>query len=214
MEIRNFLSSGKGQFFIYLILALVWSAVLAGNMGQFKDSANQLWLIFFSVVAGGTFSNSVFVSERISGSLEILLVSGLSRNAIVSGKILFVWIFSLLLGSLCLFLGLLGATFFGEGALVLRVFKPERLLMLYAAACLLNATSSAWLSILLPNPRLSQFVMLFFMAALIGVHTGISLYFAIPLWSLGAAFVVLGILFWAMAQQAFKNEKIIAPISL
>ena len=97
----GFAKSDRGIFLVYSILVLAWSILLSSNINLLLAGAGYLWLIFFSVIVSGNFSNTTFSAERISGSLEILLTSGIARNAILIGKIAFVIIMSIIMGFLC-----------------------------------------------------------------------------------------------------------------
>ena len=78
-EWLNFVCSDRSVFFIYLFLVAGWGMLLA-TMDHGGSIGSPLWLVFFSVIIAANFSTTVFVSERMSGSLEILLTSGLSRS--------------------------------------------------------------------------------------------------------------------------------------
>ena len=82
-EWTGFSKSDCGIFFIYGILVLAWSFLLSTNITMLLTGTEYLWLVFFSVIVSGNFSNTTFVAERMNGSLEILLTSGIARNAIL-----------------------------------------------------------------------------------------------------------------------------------
>ena len=104
-----FIGSDRGVFGLYAILVLSeFSAWIRDDSGI---RLGALWLVLFSVVVSANFSRTVFISERITGALEILITSGLSRSSILFGKMLFVIMMSLIIGGICLLLGLLWPRF-------------------------------------------------------------------------------------------------------
>jgi ABC-type transport system involved in multi-copper enzyme maturation permease subunit len=86
-EWLNFISGDRSVFIIYLILVAGWGVLLA-TAHDSGTTAAPLWIVFFSVIVAVNFSSTVFVLERMSGSLEILLTCGISRSAILYGKML------------------------------------------------------------------------------------------------------------------------------
>ena len=99
-EWKSFVGSDRGVFAVYAVLILSWSflPLYKGlSMGM-----EDVWWLFFSVVISGNFSNTVFVSERLSGSMEILLTSGFPRDTVLFGKAAFITGISIAIGTLCL----------------------------------------------------------------------------------------------------------------
>ena len=150
-EWRTFTGSEKGVFVVYAILVLVWSFMpLYNNAGSFA-LGGAVWWLFFSVIVSGNFANTVFVAERMSGSMEILLTCGFSREGVLFGKVLFVMVMSAIVGSLLLGLSLVWFLLSGSAA---PAIGPSFLdaVLLYAAGTFLNATAGAWMSIRLASP--------------------------------------------------------------
>jgi len=208
-----FVKSEKGIFVIYGVLVLAWSFLLSHNAGAVSSETGYLWLVFFSVIVSGNFANTTFVSERMSGSLEILLTSGISRSAILSGKILFVMGMSGFMGVVCFgtasgFGGLQGKEITGLAGAP----AAAKELMLYCAACFMNASCGAWLSVRITNPRLLHFINLFVLGVIVILHSVLSYFIALTLWSLVFALVVLGAVFYFRAQRDFRTERVIQPV--
>lgn len=212
-EWRGFAKSDRWIFVIYGILILAWSLLLSKNMGILSSGAGYLWLAFFSVIISGNFSNTVFVAERMSGSLEILLTSGVSRQSILNGKILFIIIVSTVMGALCYFVALGLNVLKGENVSVLiKIIPIGEELILYISACFMNAACGAWLSVRISNPRILPFVNLFVLLVIIIIHGVLSEIYSFTLWSLIIVIAITGVLFYLFAYRDFKSERVIQPI--
>ncbi|MFW6245488.1 MAG: hypothetical protein ACOC36_06345 [Fibrobacterota bacterium] len=208
-ELRSFIGSDKGVFLVYAIIVVAWSFMFISGEGGF---AGRFWLVFFSVIVAANFSNTVFISERMSGSLEVLITSGLSRDAVLFGKMLFVILMTSIIGLSCAVMARfwtvlspdLGNTdLFGvvDG-------------LLYVSATLLNSSSSAYFSVRLSSPRLLHFINLFILGGIVTLYTVVSqLYILHPGW-LVFTLLIAGIIFTIAARREFAGERIIQPIIL
>ncbi len=212
-EWTGFAKSDRGIFLVYGILVLAWSFLLSSNINLLLAGAGYLWLIFFSVIVSGNFSNTTFSAERISGSLEILLTSGITRNAILIGKIAFVIVMSIILGFLCYILAVGIYVVKGENFnLVLSIIPAGKMMLLYSVACFMNGTCGAWLAVRINNPRLLHFVNLFVLVLIVIIHTVLSTIFTLSIWSLFTVLGITGILFFLLAARDFKSERVIQPV--
>jgi ABC-type transport system involved in multi-copper enzyme maturation permease subunit len=212
-EWHNFTGSEKGVFAIYGILIFVWSFLpLYNDLGSFAFSG-VVWWLFFSVIVSGNFANTVFVSERMSGGMEILLTCGFSRDSVLFGKIVFVMIMSGAIGGLCFGLSFVWIALSGQlyPVVAKAVFLGA---MLYCAGTFMNAAAGAWMSIRLSSPRLIPFVNILLIAIVCGVYYAV--YYAVPVtvWLLVALLFAAGIVFLALAKKDFHGEKIIAPLDI
>jgi ABC-type Na+ efflux pump permease subunit len=209
-EWRCFIGSDRAIFVVYIILMLSWSIMLA-TPGEGTLNSGLFWLVFLSVVISANFSNTVFISERVNGTLEILLTSGLSRIQILYGKMAFVAGMSCILGSLCIAL-----SYFWSRLLYQQtdttVSADE--LLLYLCAVFMNTASSAFLSVRMSNPRLLHIANLFVLGALLTAHSIVSVYFNLPSFVLSGTLFLLGCLASAAAQRSYKSEKILQPVIL
>jgi ABC-type transport system involved in cytochrome c biogenesis permease component len=209
-EWRNFAGSEKGVFAVYAILIFVWSFLpLYNNLGSFA-LGGAVWWLFFSVIVSGNFANTVFVSERMSGAMEILLTSGFSRNGVLFGKVLFVMIMSGVIGALCFGLSFVWICLSDHAAFL---FGPSLVYaaLLYASGTFMNAGAGAWMSIRLSSPRLIPFVNILFVGLVCGVYYELSF---ISEWMLPVLLMAAGCGFCALAKRDFDGEKIIAPIDV
>jgi ABC-type Na+ efflux pump permease subunit len=212
-EWTAFLAGDRSALTVHGILVLSWSAILAVNLAQEAPESGGLWWIFFSVIVTSNFANSTFIAERLTGSLEVLLTCGLGRGTILAGKILFVLMMALGMGLLCLVLALIGL-FLAAGV---PGYTPALLsfnIIAYAAACLMNATCSAWLSTRLSNPRLSHFANLLLLGLVVGVHAAFRQLFAFAPWTLPAVLLLLAALFGYLATRAFFSDTVVQPVNL
>ena len=104
-EWRCFLGSDRSMFVLYGVTVLMWSVLFVGAGAEGSAHTLAVWLLPFSVIVVSTFAQTVFVAERLTGAVEILLTSGLSRGSILGGKMLFVWLVAMVIGLLCMALG-------------------------------------------------------------------------------------------------------------
>jgi len=212
-EWRGFAKSDRWIFVIYGILVIAWGILLSNNIGILSSGAGYLWLAFFSVIISGNFSNMTFVAERMSGSLEILLTSGVSRQSILNGKILFIVIVSMGMGFLCYLFALGINVVKGENVAVLLTVTPiGEELILYVTACFMNATCGAWLSVRINNPRILPFINLFVLVIIVIIHGVVSEIYTLTPWSLIIALILTGVLFYYVAYRDFNSERVIQPV--
>jgi ABC-type Na+ efflux pump permease subunit len=211
-EWLNFRQSDRSVFIVYLFLIAGWGMLIATAQGQSVTSA-ALWLVFFSVIIAANFSSTVFVSERMTGSLEILLTCGLSRGAILYGKVAFVLAMTLAIGMLCALVGGLLRPFIGAGhGSALPGGAVVSSAVLYVAAALFNAASSACFSVWLPNPRLLHFINLLILAAVMSAYMALSEAFSLPLYTVSILLFATGAVFLALGRRAFESERIAKPV--
>lgn len=212
-EWKGFIKSDKWIFVIYGILICAWGYLISNNMYSLSSKTGALWLAFFSVIISGNFSSSTFVAERMNGSLEILLTSGISRQSILSGKISFIVIMSTFMGILCYFFALGIRSAKGDHFhILLKIIPVWKIIILYIAACFLNSSCGAWLSVRINSPRLLPFVNLIVLGIIVVVHELLSYKIALSLWSLSLILVAVGALFYGLALKDFRSEGVIQPL--
>ncbi len=224
-EIVSFLRNDRSALVVQVLLILVWSAFLAGNFSSSRSATTDLggypgellWWVFFSVVVSGNFAGTVFVSERIQGSMEILLTSGLTRRSVLWGKIGFVLLMSFLVGAVCYSASLLWLTIVWSpeafGADEIPLLGAIEDMGLFVSATWMNATCGAWLSLRLPNPRLSHFAVFLVFSVVVTLH--VLLWFLAPLVPpLWAWFCGFGVVFAAIADRGFQGEKVVQPVRM
>jgi ABC-type Na+ efflux pump permease subunit len=208
-EWGNFKGSERGVFFIYGILVFSWSFFpLYKEMGS-----GPIWWLFFSVIICGNFSNSVFVSERLNGSMEILLTSGFSRTTVFFGKIAFVLLMSTIIGILCFSLSMVWLSIAGreQASMGIGIVYDA---VLFCTGVLMNAAFGAWMSFRLQSPRIIPFMTIMVMGLIVALFYGLSFAFATPQWALGLILAALAGVFGLLAKKEFDGEKIIQPIHL
>ncbi len=212
-EWLNFVCSDKSVFFIYLFLIVGWGMLLA-TMNRGGAIGSPLWLVFFSVIIAANFSGTVFVSERMSGSLEILLTSGLSRGAILWGKMVFVIVMTLAVGAACILAASVLQRFIAPSDVPRESYFQWTFLALYAGATFLNTAGSACFSVWLPNPRLLHFVNIALVGCIMAGYIAISLSRPVSLFLVAVVMIAAGGLFAWLAGRAFESERIIRPVIL
>lgn len=207
-EWKCFTGSDRGVFILYAVLVLSWSFFLVGG----SDSSlrtGPLWLVFFSVVVAANFSNTVFISERISGALEILITSGLSRNSILFGKMSFVMGMSLVIGVGCMGLACLWQYLMYDNEIT--VLVPMDFIT-YAASAFINTAGSAFLSVRMPNPRLLHLANLFLTGCVIAIYTILSKYYPVPDFFFPLFLILAGLVSSILAKNEFNSERILQPV--
>lgn len=208
-EWDNFLGSERGVFAIYGVLVLSWSLLPLS-----KDlAAGPVWWLFFSVIISGNFAATVFVSERLNGSMEILLTSGFPRNAVLFGKVAFITLMSTAIGGLCFCFALCWLHLSGRPH---ALYAGEVLMGagLYCAGTVMNVACGAWMSLRLQSPRIIPFISILFMAAVMAAYYGLSYLVAAPQWTLIVVLVFAAAFFLYRAKKEFDGEKVIQPINL
>lgn len=209
-EWRCFVGSDRGIFLLYLVLIISWSFMLA-SPSEGAVSAGPFWLVFFSVVISANFANTVFISERVNGILEILLTSGLSRRNILYGKMIFVAGMSIAIGVVCIALSQFWRVIiYGASGVSVSVHD----LLLYTAAVFMSTASSAYLSVRMANPRLLHIANLFLLALIITLYTVCAQFWAIPPIAPALVLIVIGSGATYAAQRIYESEKILQPVSL
>jgi ABC-type Na+ efflux pump permease subunit len=212
-EWLNFLRGDRSVFIIYLILVAGWGALLA-SMNTGGPTTAPLWIVFFSVIIGANFSSTVFVLERVSGSLEILLTSGISRSAILYGKMLFVIVMTAAIGAACLVCALVLRPVFTAVGDESTLNFAWSYCVLYVSATLLNAAGSAYFSVWLPNPRLLHFINLFLVGFIMTGYMTISFIHPVSLYSVAGLLGLLSVVFAFLAKREFESERIVKPVLL
>jgi ABC-type transport system involved in multi-copper enzyme maturation permease subunit len=226
-EWRNFTGSEKGVFVVYGVLIFFWSFLPLSyylphsGAEAFKNQSvlggfafnGAVWWLFFSVIVSSSFASSVFIAERMSGSMEILLTSGFSRNSVLFGKVLFVFIICVVIGCCCFGLSsvwiAIASRFYVFSARLIVVSA-----LLYCAGSFMNSTIAAWMSIRLSSPRLVPFANLLISSIIFGMYSILDKMFDASIWILVLLLVTAGIVFFVLAQKDFHSEKIIAPVDV
>ncbi|MDR2578879.1 MAG: hypothetical protein LBC70_08775 [Chitinispirillales bacterium] len=207
-ETKCFLASDKSTFLIYAVISLIWSFALFSGGGE----AGGIWLIFFSVIVAANFSSTVFISERVNGNLEVLITSGLSRDAALFGKMIFVVAMTSAIGLVCAVLAALWAAVLPGADMLPSAGDCAGGALLYLSATFLNAAASAYFSVRLGNPRFLHFINLFIIGAFVGVYSAASVFFTAHPLILVSVFLVAGMVFTLLARREFAGERIIRPI--
>lgn len=210
-EWANFTGSERGVFAVYGVLVISWS-FLPLYKGLGGTGIEDIWWLFFSVVISGNFSNTVFVSERLSGSMEILLTSGFSRDAVLFGKSVFIACMSICIGAVCLGLSRLWLNISGDH----RGFDDAVIsgAVLYCAGTCMNVAIAAWMSVRLQSPRLIPIVTILMMTVIVAGFSGLLYFVAVPQWSLPVILLSIALAFFLLARKEFNGERIIQPIHL
>jgi hypothetical protein len=212
-EWRSFLCSDRGLFVVYAVMIVGWGFLIATWRSYILFFA-PFWLASFSVIIAATFANSVFVSDRISGSLEILLTCGISRSGILCGKLAFIFFMTIAVGALCMGLASVARHILFSAMVGAEVIIGISGIAVYCGATFLTAASSAYFSVLLPNPRVLHFINLLMVIFLVCVHSVLSTIWHIPLFVLAIFLFLFGAVFLLLAKKEFDGERITKIIIL
>jgi len=199
----------RGQLLIYAVMSAMWSLALfiGGVTGDTVGA--RFWSVFFAVIVAAGFSGTVFISERVTGTLEVLITSGISRDAVFFGKMIFAVVMSMAVGLLCAVFALMWGVALGAG-------RPPSLgindAVLYVSTAYLNAAVSACLSVRMGNPRFLHFINLFMTAGLLAVYSAALALFAASWSVLAGGFLLIGVLFTFLARREFAGEGITRPV--
>jgi ABC-type transport system involved in cytochrome c biogenesis permease component len=212
-EVNCFLKSNIAVFVVYGILVFVWSFLpIYNNLGSFAFG-NAVWWLFFSVIVSGNFANTVFVAERINGTIEILVTCGFSRTGVLVGKIVFIIMMSLIIGILCFALSLVWIFLLNIQNLFINKFLINYAI-LYLSGTILNTCAGAWMSIRFSSPRLIPFVNILLIGIVIGLFYAFYFTIGISVWFLSVLLLFFAIIFFFLARKDFLGEKIISPVDI
>jgi hypothetical protein len=215
LEWRKFRAGELGQFILYAVIMLIWSASFGTMQNQDKSWLSIAWWLFFSVVITATFSSSVFVSERVAGSLEILLTSGISRRAILYGKTLFCVGMSLLIGYACFGLSMVWQFIRIQSEAAPFEQPPPEALALFLAAAFFNTMFGAWMTIKLASPRMLYLLNMLVVAVIFTIYYMLLMQTSLPVnvWWLIGMVLLLGGALVPLVEHEFNSERVIKPVT-
>jgi ABC-type transport system involved in multi-copper enzyme maturation permease subunit len=208
-EWRCFRGSDRGLFIFYGVLVVSWSLFLAFRENPAMTSG-PWWLVFFSVVVTANFSNTVFISERVNGALEILITAGFSRKAILAGKMLFILLMSVFMGFICLLLGMIIRNSI-QGA---SDFLLAEDFLIFTGAAFLNTSGAAFLSVRMSNPRLLHIGNMFILLLIVILYSVLSFATVVSPLILVIMLFTVSLLFTWLAAIEFESERILRPVNL
>jgi ABC-type transport system involved in multi-copper enzyme maturation permease subunit len=207
-EVKNIFNSGWSIFFINAFIAVTWSVTMFC-----EHELVQFLLVFLAGILAANFSGTVFISERVSGTLEVLIVSGVTRDAVLFGKMLFVTGATMAMGAVCVVFSIIWAYLLSGVDNVSEWMTAGWVLsaaFLYVGATVFNVSASAYLSVRMGNPRFLNIVNIFMTVAVVYVLSLAMpdyrrVVLALIFWALGAVFLVL-------ARREFAGERITRPV--
>ncbi|MBD3240378.1 MAG: hypothetical protein GF331_07320 [Chitinivibrionales bacterium] len=215
-ELLSLLGSDRSILFLYGFVVFLWSFLFVGAGVDHTPGGTSVWLLPFSVIVVSNFSQGVFVSERLTGAIEILLTCGLSRRVILSGKMIFVWAMAVVMGLACMGLGTVWATLaatFDTGAPSLSPLRPGHL-VLFGAAASFNTALVALLSIYLPNPRMSHLINFLAVAAIMSVYFPLAAHIPSGDYLLSAILLACAAVITAAVFRGADGERIARPVNM
>lgn len=215
-EFLSLLGSDRSILLLYGFVVFLWSFLFVGAGVEQSPGGTSIWLLPFSVIVVSNFSQGVFVSERLTGAVEILLTCGLSRPVIMTGKMVFVWAMAVVMGLACMGLGCAWAavaTAVDTGAPYSVPFSAGYL-VLFSSAAAFNTALVALLSIYLPNPRMSHLVNFLAVAAIMSVYFPFASRLPASEYVLSAILVVCAAVAIMGVFRGAAGERIARPVNL
>ena len=138
-------------------------------------------------------------------TFEIILTSGIPRHALFCGKIIFIFCISSILGLLSMGLAMI----WSRMSLSIMLIGVKDL-ALFFTALFLNTSSAAFLSIYMPNPRISHFINLL----LVSILYGFLFFFTTSMLIIIPTLLSLSVIIFSFALRGFNSERIVRPITL
>lgn len=200
--------AGGSALAVYAVIAVLWGALLAGAGVGGQPVMAILWALPFSVIAVSNFAQPVFVSERLTGAIEILCTSGLSRSSVVIGKGLFVSVAACAMGAVSWAVGFASVHALRARGVDAVLFEPGVAeVAVYGAAVVFNTFLGAVMSVLLPNPRLSHFVDFVVIAGVVAVYYARGSGSVSDAWTLAAMLAVAAAVLASLACRLAYTER-------
>lgn len=210
-EIRSYFKSDKALFIAHLIIIFSFGSLYSSHFKNLHSNMGLIWLVSFSVIVTSNFSYSTFVSERMNGMLEILLVSGIKRKDILLGKVIHVILFSSIMGLLIYMVSILMNFIMGQREM--DIFRSVIVAFpVYLSSCVFNVSISAWFSVKLPNPRILSFVNLFIIVIISTVNFIIGELFNISGNSIIVILLFGAAVFYKLALNEYRSENVTKPL--
>lgn len=210
-EFKSLIKSGPATIALLIFTALVWSNYVSNQVESIEEVGSFLWVISYAFVMTAGISYSVFIRERTSGALEILLTSGIERLDIIRGKIAFATIVS----------SLMGVVSFGVAFIIkYLIFKADffsyteltEILGIYVGSTVFITSLSAFYSLLLKTPRLMQFLNFITLGILSFIYILFDVMLEIPLWYFALFLMILSSILNRITSGLFLREQVIEQI--
>lgn len=222
-EFKNFSHSGRATIFLYALIASIWGVAIA-------ETGDVYLLMFLAVMIVGSFTNTVFISERVNGALEILITSGFSRRAVLFGKMAYILLMAVIMLFVCMIfstiMSVLMQMFFYDALIMNNAltsfsinFRIAEAVSLYIPVAFMCVASSAYFSVRLSTPRFLHFINIF----ITGIITGISIIIIETYVPDGSnnptiydniGFIAAGIFFTILADKQFSGEHPTRPTTI
>jgi len=217
-EAKSLAKGTKSTVFLLFLVSMFWGFFLSYNI--FDAQKSIIWIIAAAFVASCGFSNVSFARERLCGSWEIILASGISRKTIFLAKFLFTQASTLLCGIITLIISHITALFL-FGLLPIYDFFIEISLFFCAALCINSI--NAYFTIINLNMRAVQLINIFVISLCITVITYVSNINISPNLTLNesenliavlsmAIILIPSVIFLILCQKTLYDDKIILPI--
>lgn len=206
-ELRAFLRSSHVVHSAFFMVIVVYAGVIVSHFFSSQQDMRVVWWLLFAMVMAGHFANRVYVFERITGALEMLFVSGVSRGGVLAGKVLFCSTTSLAAGVVAAAIAwvilawIVGLPYHRVG-----MYLGSGLLQ-YITGSLLFTCTNACLAVVLGNPRLMHFVNLALLALLVMANTLLRM----PVWALHVSCIAVAAVFYLIALRVYHGERIVYP---
>ncbi|MDR0305191.1 MAG: hypothetical protein LBH98_10580 [Chitinispirillales bacterium] len=152
-ELKSLTKSAKSTILSLALVSFFWGLFLSNNILDYNKSI--IWIIVSAFVASAGFANVSFARERLAGSWEILLASGISRRTIFWAKFAFTQTATFFCGIITLTIAYSVLWFFFSFLPYYQFFI--NVLSFFCAALSINALS-AYFTIINVNMRAIQLI--------------------------------------------------------
>jgi ABC-type Na+ efflux pump permease subunit len=155
-ELKSLIKSTKSTILSLVLVSFFWGIFFSFNVFDYnQEKISAIWLILFAFVASSGFANASFARERLVGSWEILLASGVSREIIFWAKLIFVQAASFFCGTTTLLIAFL-IVYFVWG--VIPDYSFFLVVSLFFCAALSINVFTAYFTIINVNQRAAQLI--------------------------------------------------------
>ncbi len=210
-EWNSFKASDRSTFIVFSIIILIYSTLFTAHGATASSNAELLWWMFFSFLLCNILGNTLFVSERMTGSFEILLTCGLNRSAILLGKYFYMVLMVLALGTIPTIIAT-GFNYFllNRGDCSFMGSIPLTGIAIFAITTLYSSAMTALVSLGMKNPRTSGFLgmLALLLPSTIFIASGYSLLITT------VVTCSMGILLLGIAIRIMQGERILQPLNL
>lgn len=211
-EGKAYFKAGFSSFVFVMIIAISWAVSFSLQYLDVDNIEFVAYPIFLAMALSTDITTTTFVRDRLSGNLEILLVSGISIMELIISKTLLVLTVTLLLGTVSFVLAdilsyLLGVGLYQNGKLFVSLFS------IYISTVLLLSSTTAYLTLNLKNPRVSSIVNIIILSVIVFIYSIGNSISDISIFVLSLFEIIMSFTIFIITIKTFKVEKVIGTLT-